>query len=319
MKARSLTLLLIKFLVSVILLWWVFSQVDYHNIKESLIHTSIFLLIIIPVIIVIVLCLTQTLRWWKILSIFGAPIKYTDTTKIVALSLFFNQIFPSTLGGDLIRVWQSKSLGISLGVATNSVICDRIIALLVLLVMCILGVSSFVELTNDAWVGVIISLLAIAGILCVCFLLYFNKMSIVRKYTHWRAVSLISQLVNNMWVIIKKPSHLFYVVFASIFVHSGSVLVLYYIGVILQVPVSLGDSLIFYPTIILLSMLPISIAGWGVRESAMLHGLHLIGVEAGEALSISLIFGITLALVGFLGGLLWSIWGIEYRKFKPLA
>jgi hypothetical protein len=52
-------------------------------------------------------------------------------------------------------------------------------------------------------------------------------------------------------------------------------------------------------------MIPISISGLGVREGALLFLLKPYGVWGEEALALSLIiFGITVLLIGAIGGLL---------------
>ena len=52
---------------------------------------------------------------------------------------------------------------------------------------------------------------------------------------------------------------------------------------------------------------PISIAGWGVREGAMVIMLGLVGISSESALALSLLYGIILTIVGLAGGILWLI------------
>ena len=52
---------------------------------------------------------------------------------------------------------------------------------------------------------------------------------------------------------------------------------------------------------LLLSMLPISLAGWGVREAAMVTGMGLLGVPAGLALTTSVAFGISMIIASLPG------------------
>ena len=57
----------------------------------------------------------------------------------------------------------------------------------------------------------------------------------------------------------------------------------------------------------LISTLPISLAGWGVREGAMVAALTFVGVETSEALALSILFGLTLLVVSLLGAIFWLI------------
>ena len=65
------------------------------------------------------------------------------------------------------------------------------------------------------------------------------------------------------------------------------------------------------PPIILLATIPITIAGWGLRESLMITGFTLAGLPAGDALVISLMLGTSSFLVGLIGGGLWIAEGGE--------
>ena len=47
------------------------------------------------------------------------------------------------------------------------------------------------------------------------------------------------------------------------------------------------------PPVILISTIPISIAGWGVRESSMIVAFTYAGLAAGDGLIVSILVGLT--------------------------
>jgi glycosyltransferase 2 family protein len=55
----------------------------------------------------------------------------------------------------------------------------------------------------------------------------------------------------------------------------------------------------------LITMLPISIAGWGVREATMGLAFGYAGLMINEGINISLLFGAVSFMVGVFGGLVW--------------
>jgi hypothetical protein len=71
--------------------------------------------------------------------------------------------------------------------------------------------------------------------------------------------------------------------------------------------VSFFDFLVLVPPVILLSSLPISIGGWGVRENAMIIALAPIGVASGAALLISVQLALLANLLSLPGGILWLV------------
>jgi len=59
------------------------------------------------------------------------------------------------------------------------------------------------------------------------------------------------------------------------------------------------------PPIILIAMMPISIAGWGVREATMMVAFGYAGLARTDGMVVSILFGLVYFIVGGLGGLVW--------------
>ncbi|MCI5209923.1 MAG: hypothetical protein D3910_14265 [Candidatus Electrothrix sp. ATG2] len=75
-------------------------------------------------------------------------------------------------------------------------------------------------------------------------------------------------------------------------------------GVGLTFPIQIY--LVLVPPVILLTLLPISLAGWGVREGAMVAFFLLIGAEKSQVLTFSLLYGLV-AVIASLPGLFISL------------
>ena len=82
-------------------------------------------------------------------------------------------------------------------------------------------------------------------------------------------------------------------------------LILYELSDGLGIGLGLIDGVLLFPTVLFLSMLPISVAGWGVREGAMIAALALVGITPSASLALSICFGLCLIAVSLPGGILW--------------
>jgi uncharacterized membrane protein YbhN (UPF0104 family) len=69
--------------------------------------------------------------------------------------------------------------------------------------------------------------------------------------------------------------------------------------------VSIWQCMLIVPTVMLISLLPFSIAGWGLRESAMATGFALVNAPVAAAVAASVMFGVFTLLLSLPGGLLW--------------
>ena len=85
------------------------------------------------------------------------------------------------------------------------------------------------------------------------------------------------------------------------------VLAVYLLGLSLQVNLSLGRCLLVIPIAHLLSSLPVTINGMGLREASYVVLLAGWGVAEEQALSMSLAYSFSLLLLGVIGGVIWML------------
>jgi uncharacterized membrane protein YbhN (UPF0104 family) len=82
-------------------------------------------------------------------------------------------------------------------------------------------------------------------------------------------------------------------------------------------PFSFFNALLLMPPIMLISTAPISIAGWGVRETALVLAFAYAGLSQSDALVVSILFGATMFAFGIIGGIIWLASGMKLRLPGP--
>ena len=92
---------------------------------------------------------------------------------------------------------------------------------------------------------------------------------------------------------------------ASLYLHIFNILCFYIASFAVNFHLNIFTWFIIIPPIILISSIPISIGGWGVREGLLILALVELGANQIEATKISIIYGISLVLVGIIGGIFW--------------
>ena len=63
-----------------------------------------------------------------------------------------------------------------------------------------------------------------------------------------------------------------------------------------------------FPAVLLVTAIPISFAGWGLREGAMVALFAFAGLGADTALALSLAFGVAYLAASLPGCALWLAW-----------
>jgi len=89
----------------------------------------------------------------------------------------------------------------------------------------------------------------------------------------------------------------------SVLIHLLAMTAFYVLGVNVGLAYPLNVYLVLVPPVVLLTILPISLAGWGVREGAMIGFFLLVGADYSRVLTFSILYGL-LALASSLPGLL---------------
>ncbi len=224
--------------------------------------------------------------------------------KFFYISIFFNCCLPGTVGGDVVRVWLIKSDNIPLPMAISSVVVDRIIALFALGLMG--GITlpfMFPYVGNLAWL--LVPAFWVSTLLGIWFL--FNLENAVAKIKFLSSLHWLTHISQSIRLMMRHLKAIFCSVFYAFIAHGSLFISIYILAESLGSPISLLDTFTLSPWVILISILPFSIGGWGLREAAMVFFLGMVGVSQEAALAISVQLGLLTMLLSLPAGLLWLI------------
>ena len=91
----------------------------------------------------------------------------------------------------------------------------------------------------------------------------------------------------------------------SLAIGAINVVIVYVFLAGLGAPMTLFGCFLVVPAVMELAMLPVSIAGWGVREGLMVAAFATLGVTGEDALGASILFGLAGLVFSLTGGALW--------------
>lgn len=217
-------------------------------------------------------------------------------TSFYFIGMFFNLMLPTSVGGDVVRAWYvSGQSGRRLS-AFASVFLDRLNGLLVLVALACLAVT-FSPLELPAWIGVSVWGIAACGVLGVIGLQVFAKMG--------RLAPARMEQIATAVRLLRVPHILAGTLLLSTFVQAANVVIVWLVGQAIHAPIPPAYYWIMVPMVSLLTLLPISISGTGVREGAMCLFLAPLGVDQGTALTLAFLWFAVQVAVSLLGGLVY--------------
>ena len=221
--------------------------------------------------------------------------------------MFFNQGLPTSIGGDAVRMLDIASLGFRKRDALYGVMVDRIIGLGALMSLTLLAYLLSPDLLPKQVhrpILLIISLGAV-GFFGIFFIKYFTWLSRFPK------LAIISTIAERLHQALSSQRVL--LVVASLLIPIFALLGFFATGWALGLRYNLMTYFAIVPPALVLTVIPISVAGWGVREGALVGLFSLIGADKTAVLMMSLLYGLTLIIVS-LPGLVTYLKGRHHLK-----
>jgi glycosyltransferase 2 family protein len=224
-------------------------------------------------------------RWQLIMQNLGFGQLFAFYWRSYFKGMFFNQGLPTSIGGDAIKVLDVASHGFRKRDALYGVMVDRIIGL-----------------------GALLSLTLLA---------YLLNPNLLPKQVH-RPIFMIIPKLEIISIIAQRlhkalSSQRVLLVAASLLIPFLALLGFFATGWALGLEYSLMTYFALVPPALVLTVIPISVAGWGVREGALVGLFSLIGADKTAVLMMSLLYGLTLIVVS-LPGLVTYLKGRHHLK-----
>jgi hypothetical protein len=278
-----------KLAISASLIAWVLARADLAVVGERARGAAPLAASLAVAAIVMQWPLTAR-RWQLLARSLGAPFPLSSALRIQLGAQLMSQTVP-TLGGDAWRVLAVRRAGHSLRIGALAVVADRIAALAGVVALAALGAVWMAPRLADAPDRSLL-LLALGGAaLGVALALVADRILPARLAWIGGARRALLRAGGASIAAI------------SLLVPALSGVAVWSVARAYRISVELGDCIALVPSITLLAALPISIAGWGVREGSAIFVLSLVGVRLEDALLLALTLGMLQLLTALPGAL----------------
>jgi uncharacterized membrane protein YbhN (UPF0104 family) len=293
-------LLALKILVTVAALGAVLASADLAELRRLLANAHPgYLAAAVAALVVQTLVLAA--RFGAIIATLGRPIGVWFAIELTFVGVLFNQALPSAVGGDAIRTWQLRASGSSWRDAVTAVLLDRGSGVVVL---ALLAAAAVALESSGALAPLRAALLFVAGgaVAAVALLAAADRLPVLPLRV--RGLLAASGLAAGMRLLLP-PRPLGIAAASSAASHLLAALAAYWIASSLGAAVPLGAFIAAALCMLLATMIPLSYAGWGIREAGAVFLFAYLGVGAELALAISVLFGTALLVAALPGVVFW--------------
>jgi uncharacterized protein (TIRG00374 family) len=297
------TLILAKLTISISLIWFILNK---FNFKDSLVHISNISpgWAALATTLLASTVIFASLRFREILHIMNQKTPSIDAFIATYIGYFFSQTALSFVGGDAMRIMHlSKQKNISAITTAKAVILDRVSGFFGQIVLLSLTLPFLLPRLSNSTIRVFIMMTALSGLLALVLIPTLAKLPKQKK--ELSSVNLIIDFARRFHKRMSSWHAFFSFLVPSILIALTNCLVYFVICLGMSINIHLIDIIILMPPVFFLSMLPISFSGWGIRESSTVFALSLVGVPSGDALAVSVCFGLLLLVISLPGALFW--------------
>jgi glycosyltransferase 2 family protein len=299
-------LILGKLLVSGCLLGFLFWRVDRAAFLRSL--ETLSLPVFLGCVGLYMLgYLISVIRWQGLLAAEGIRLPLWRLTLVYFEAAFFNLFLPTLIGGDIVRGYTIYRLTRGHDASIASILVDRLSGFAALVSIALVALAVAYRRLQDPQVACMILGVAAAFFLLLTLLLNDRTKDgatgMLRLVGMVRFQSKIQGLVDAMHRYGRHHRALGQALVLSAMLQALIIITYYLIGTSLNLAVPLAYYFLYVPLITVMAMLPVSLAGLGVREGGVVYFFAKVGVDPAAALGMSLVwFSLSLA-VSSLGGL----------------
>lgn len=298
--------------ISLGLIAWILRSVDLPQLWATLQGLNVWYLLLSQLFSFLVNA-ACVWRWQVLLAGRGVRVGYGRMLRYFLNGLFFGNFLPTTVGGDLMRAYLVSDECGTRSEALASVLVDRFIGLFGVIITGIIGLILVARTGQET--ALLRYMMVGVGITLVLLAVFLNK-SIMKRFRVLLRMPLVNRLeqkaVEFYHSLYVYRTHLREVALAlglSLLVQLAVVLTVFAISRALGSGISIIPFFLYMPVIAAVSMLPVSINGWGLMEGSFIVFFGRAGMSGPEALSLGFLYHVLAVVVSLSGGVLWLLIG----------
>ncbi len=306
MSKRIWTIL--RFTVAIAIIVFLFTKINIQDVLNSLITAKLHY--VIPAVIFTLLAWAVTsyrLKYFSALN--GLYISTFQAFEINLSTIFYGLFLPGgNVTGGIIKFYKLSRKDNKLSEAFISLALERVFATVAL---CLVGLFFWIlSFPKDLSIYVLFMIFILISLTCFCLLLFIDRnqriikwlLSLVNSVYESQKLNRFADSLSGLGKLSYKT--LLFMIEISLASQLINVVVFFLLLKSIDIDISIITIAWIRSLVVLVTMIPISISGMGLREASFIILLGTFGVSDSSAFAYSiLVFAVTRIVPGLLGGL----------------
>lgn len=317
-------------LVAIILLAGVFYYLKSHgelnDLRKALSLASNHPILLLIAILCFGICLLLcAIRWNILLKNAGFSFPFSHILRLQLIGHFFNVFIFGATGGDIIKAFYlAGETAERKSSAVTTIVVDRVIGMICLSLLSTVMMLSRYKLFVTYPASASLLLLNVAflfGIaIAILLLIVSNRLKQTPFFQHLLERSAVSRIMDSVhqiiYISITSPYIMVKTLMLSLFNHLVLVLCIFTLTRTLQMNISFFDVLSIFPALNMISAIPVTPQGLGVRESSNALLLGIYNVRGAQAISLGFLTSGIMLIWNLIGGLIYLFWSFKWCYSK---
>jgi uncharacterized protein (TIRG00374 family) len=226
---------------------------------------------------------------------------------------FFNNILPTSIGGDVVRAYELGKADGKQAEAMASVFMERFTGLTALIIFAGVAVALDPHFLGDTNLTVALALVCVVYLSVLGLVFQPLVLQVMQERFQWGFAQRILRKMQKLQEAILLYRHqrwaLLVAMLYSFAFYIISVWIVYTGCLTFGVTPDLKALFLVVPIMHILFMIPISLGGIGLQEWAYTAVLDMVGVPGAIGLSVALLYRVRIIVFGMIGGALYPLCG----------
>ena len=299
---------ILKVAVTALLFVYIFRRIDFHQFSITMRNARLDILAAGFIVLWLghYICIFR----WRLLMRPLMPVPSLNSLfGIYCIGLFFNLAFPTVIGGDVVKMYYAGKPSKSFAQSFAATFLDRDAGMLAMMI-----IACAVIVIHPVWVPSIPVSIIIWGVFAAfilgniaifapsCHRILTDLLRFLRLPKIEHKINLIS---NAFQISGKHPAALLVSLLISLVNQLLVITVTWILALGLRIDAPLSIFMVFVPVITLISMIPISLNGMGLREYAFMSLFSSVGIPPASCIALGLLSSLVTILSSLPGGLVY--------------
>jgi len=312
-KNKKTILIIVRVVISVSLIVYLIGTQfkDPQNILDILKTANIYLLLLSLSTHIFGIWITAV-RWKTLLDTQKAGLGARTLIVSVLIGFFFNNFLPTAIGGDVFRAYDASKKGkIALGTSASIILVERFSGIVCAGVYAIAALFlGFTAIGNQS-VIIPVVIFFVLSIILAFLIINPSVLKFGRLFDRFRIFRNLKEKLSDVYRTLRSFKEykmaLVKILIYSFLLQFAVILNFYFAARALGIDLSLTSFIFMVPVITVITMLPISIGGMGLRENSLVFIMVALGAANDKAALCSLLIFTMLIIVGIIGGITYNI------------